>query len=71
MGVGFPTSVIVGSYGFAVVGEKEIDFKDSVTELIVEKKSFVGIRVSVAQNTAESVSDVRMLLCPRIVKRLV
>ena len=54
--------------GITVVGDAEIDFKDTVTELVVKQESFVRVGVIIPVDGAESVSDVRRCGGPLIIK---
>lgn len=56
-----PSGWIVGEDKVIVVGEGEVNFKNAVTEGVIEQESIGGVGVGVAVDAAESVGDVRML----------
>ncbi len=59
---------VMGGNGVAVIGNRKVNLKDAVTELIVEKEGFAGISVGIAKDTAESMRNVGMIFGPAIIK---
>ncbi len=51
----------VGGNSDAVVGGCEIDFKNAMTERIIEKEGFVGVSIGGAKDAAKGVGDVGVL----------
>lgn len=59
---------VVGGYGFPVSGDGEVNFEDTMAKLVIEKKGFAGISIGVAQNAAESMSDIGVIFGPTIIE---
>lgn len=67
-GVFGPIIIIMSGDGFAVVGDVEINFKDTMAELVVEEEGLVGIGVSVAENATKGMCDIGIIFGPRVVE---
>lgn len=63
-----PMLGVVGGNDFFIIGDKKIDLEDAVTELIIKEKGFMGVGVGVTVDATESMSDVRVIFDPRVVK---
>ncbi len=66
-GVSTPPVGVMGEYSAVVGSDIKIDFKEAMSELIIEEKSFARISIRVTEDSAESVSDIG--ICgPTIIK---
>ena len=63
-----PVGIIVCGYSVPIVGEIEIDFKDAMTELIVEQKSFIRVSVGIPEYATEGMGDIGIVFYPVIVE---
>lgn len=62
-----PGRWVVGEDKVIIVGESEVNFKNAVTEGIIEQEGIGGVGVGVTVDAAEGMGDVGML-GPRVVK---
>ena len=62
-----PGRWVVGEDKVIIVGESEVNFKNAVTEGVIEQEGVGGVGVGFAVDAAEGVGDVGML-GPRVVK---
>lgn len=67
-GVVAPLISVVCGDGLIVFSEGEINFKNAMTELIVEQEGFVGIRACLIKYAAEGMSSIRIVISPGIVE---
>ncbi len=63
-----PVVGVVSKDGAVVVGDAEINFENTMSELVVQEESFVGVSIGVAVDTTESVSNVRRFFNPVVVE---
>lgn len=54
--------------GFAVIGQEEVDLEDAMTEAIIQEECFVRIGIGIAENAAEGVGDVGVIVGPAVVE---
>ncbi len=64
----FPVVGVVSGDGFVVIGQEEVDFEDAMTEAIIQEECFVRISVGIAENAAEGVGDVGVIVGPAVVE---
>lgn len=65
----FSGGVVGGDEGI-LVERAEVDFKESMAELVIQEKSFVRVRIGIAEDAAEGMSDVGGLVTPGVVKTI-
>ena len=65
-----PSGWVVGEDKVIIVGESEVNFKNAVTEGVIEQEGVGGVGVGFAVDAAEGVGDVRVL-GPRVIKLIV
>lgn len=58
----------MNKHGDVILSDSKINFKGAVTELIIKQECFIGICAGVAKDAAESVSNIWVIIDPRIVK---